>query len=63
MGGGLWDDSFSNDVHQATGMIAAQLQCDVDEAFARLRIRAAATNQTLQETALDVVGRVIRFDN
>ena len=33
-------------IHQATGMIAAQADCDIDEAFHRLNIRAAAMGQT-----------------
>ena len=49
-------------VHQATGMIAAQADCDVNEAFARLTIRATATDQTLHDTALDVLDGIARFD-
>jgi AmiR/NasT family two-component response regulator len=48
-------------VQQATGMVAAQVGCDIDEAFNRLTIRAAALNQSLELTALDVIDRVIRF--
>jgi hypothetical protein len=48
-------------VHQATGMVAAQVGCGIDEAFNRLTIRAAALNQSLELTALDVIDRVIRF--
>jgi hypothetical protein len=48
-------------VHQATGMVAAQLGCDISEAFNRLTIRSAALNQTLELTSLDVIDRVIRF--
>jgi hypothetical protein len=62
MTGGLSDDSLSKNVHQATGMIAAQVNCDVDEALARLKIRADAMGQSLEHTALDVLDRVIRFD-
>jgi hypothetical protein len=62
MTGGLSDDSLSKNVHQAVGMIAAQVDCDVDEALARLKIRADAMGQTLELTALDVLDRVIRFD-
>jgi hypothetical protein len=49
-------------VHQATGMIAVQAGCDIDEAFARLTIRAAAVGQTRHEMALDVLDRVTRFN-
>jgi hypothetical protein len=62
MTGGLSDDSLSKHVHQAMGMIAVQVDCDVDEALARLKIRADAMGQTLEHTALDVLDRVIRFD-
>jgi nitrate/TMAO reductase-like tetraheme cytochrome c subunit len=49
-------------VHQATGMIAAQADCDISEAFARLTIRAAAMGQSIEDTALDVLDRIVRFD-
>ena len=48
-------------IHQATGMVAAQADCDIDEAFNRLNIRAAAMGQTVQDTALDILDRRIRF--
>lgn len=55
-------ESFSVAVHQATGMIAAQADCDVNEAFARLTIRATANGQSAHELALDVLDRVTRFN-
>ncbi len=48
-------------VHQATGMIAAQVGCDISEAYGRLQIRADAMDQSVEETALDVLDGVIRF--
>jgi plasmid stability protein len=42
-------------------MIAAQAGCDIVEAYHRLNIRAAAMGQSLQDTALDVLDRRIRF--
>ena len=48
-------------VHQATGMIAAQADCDITEAFGLLTIRAAAQGQTRHELALDVLDHVVRF--
>jgi len=48
-------------IHQASGMIAAQVDCDIEEAFHRLNIRAAALHQSLHDTALDVLDRRIRF--
>jgi AmiR/NasT family two-component response regulator len=59
---GASDDYLSAVVHQATGMVAVQAGCDVTEALNRMRIRAEATDQTLENTALDVIDRVIRFD-
>jgi hypothetical protein len=49
-------------VHQATGMVAAQLGMDVESAFARLRGRAFADQRPLGELAADVVARRVRFD-
>ncbi|MEU5265523.1 GAF and ANTAR domain-containing protein [Amycolatopsis sp. NPDC021455] len=49
-------------VHQATGIVAAQLDIDPDDAFARLRARAFADGRRLAELAADVVARRIRFD-
>jgi hypothetical protein len=43
-------------------MIAEQLNCDITEALARLKIRAEAMGQTLDMMALDVLDRVVRFD-
>ena len=43
-------------------MVAAQAGCDVTEALNRLKIRAAALGQTLDEMALDVLDRVVRFN-
>ena len=50
------------EVHQATGMVAAQLDTDLDTAFARLRARAFADERPLSEVAADVVARRLRFD-
>ena len=62
MAGGIPDEQRSAHVHQAAGMIAMQANCDVEEAFGRLAIRAAAMGQTVEDTALDVLDRLIRFD-
>jgi AmiR/NasT family two-component response regulator len=50
------------EVHQATGMIAAQLGVSVDDAFVRLRAYAFGDNRTLREVADDVVARRLRLD-
>ncbi|MFT7837066.1 GAF and ANTAR domain-containing protein [Saccharothrix sp. BKS2] len=49
-------------VHQATGMVAAQLGVDVADAFAHLRARAFAEQVPLSGLAADVVARRRRFD-
>ncbi|GAA1302202.1 GAF and ANTAR domain-containing protein [Saccharothrix xinjiangensis] len=49
-------------VHQATGMVAAQLGLDMADAFAHLRARAFAEQVPLSGLAADVVGRRRRFD-
>lgn len=50
-------------VHQATGMVSAQLGVPVQEAFLRLRARAYATDRSLEEIARDVVRRRLRFSD
>jgi GAF domain-containing protein len=49
-------------VHQATGMIAAQLNCGVEEALVRLRARAFATEVPIDDVADGVVRGTLRFD-
>ena len=49
-------------LHQATGMIAGQLDVGMDDAFARLRARAFAAGRPLAELAADVVARRLRFE-
>lgn len=49
-------------VHQATGMVAAQLDVGMADAFAHLRARAFAEQVPLSELAADVVARRRRFD-
>jgi hypothetical protein len=50
------------EVHQATGMISAQLGVSIDEAFVRLRAHAFADGRTLREVAREVVGRRLQLD-
>ncbi|MEU4745406.1 ANTAR domain-containing protein [Actinosynnema sp. NPDC023658] len=49
-------------VHQATGMVAAQLGLGIADAFAHLRARAFAEQVPLSGLAADVVARRRRFD-
>jgi hypothetical protein len=49
-------------VHQAAGMVAAQLDVSVAQALIRLRAYAFGNNRPLAEVARDVVARELRFD-
>jgi GAF domain-containing protein/ANTAR domain-containing protein len=49
-------------VHQASGMVAAQLGVGVGEALTRLRAYAFANDRPITEVAEEVVGRRLRFD-
>jgi hypothetical protein len=58
-GGGL----ARAEVHQATGMLSAQLGISVAVALARLRAYAFAEDRRLIDVARDVVARRLRFDH
>lgn len=49
-------------VHQATGMVAVQLDVSLNEALLRLRAYAFANARLVTEVAQDVVARKLRFD-
>jgi len=51
-----------SEVHQATGMVSAQLGVSLDEAFVRLRAYAFAENRPLRDVAIDVIGRRLRLE-
>lgn len=53
---------ISHRVAQATGMISVQAGCDLDEALQLLIIRAESIGESLEDTALDVIDGIIRFD-
>jgi GAF domain len=59
---GIEVDDYRAVVHQATGMISAQLDCAIGEALARLRGRAFAIEQPIDLVAADVVTGRLRFD-
>lgn len=63
MAGGPTDFNLSDHIHQAAGMVAAQSDCNIGEALARLTLRAEETGQTLEEVSLDVLDRIVRFDD
>jgi len=53
--------NFQNVVHQATGMVAAQLEVNVAQALIRLRGHAFGRGRPLAEVAQDVVARRLRL--
>ena len=52
---------FRYQVHQAAGMVAAQLDISVGEALVRLRAYAFGNSRSLTDVAADVVSRTLRF--
>jgi hypothetical protein len=54
--------SYRAVIHQATGMVSAQLGLPVADAYLRLRAYAYATERGLEDVARDVVDRRLRFD-
>ncbi len=48
-------------VHQAAGMVAAQLGVSVRDALVRLRAHAFGNDRSLTDVARDVVDRRLRF--
>jgi hypothetical protein len=53
---------FQYVVHQASGMVAAQLDVTVGKALVRMRAHAFGNGRTLTDVARDVVERRLRFD-
>jgi GAF domain-containing protein len=53
---------FQYVVHQAAGMVAAQLDVSVGQALIRLRAYSFGNERPLAEVAQDVVARRLRFD-
>ena len=56
------ESSFPYVVHQASGMVAAQLGISVGQAMLRLRAHAFGNDQPLREVADAVIARTLRFD-
>ena len=59
-----WADHSSGsraEIHQATGMVLAQLQVSATEALARLRAYAFVEQRLLDDIARDVVNRTLTF--
>lgn len=57
------DGAHRAEVHQATGMLAVQLGVSVDEASARLRAHAFASDRSVAEVAQDVVARRLELSD
>ncbi len=55
--------TYRAEVHQATGMISAQLGVSLAEALVRLRAHAYADGRPISQVAADVVARRLRFDD
>lgn len=62
-GESVWDRSWSKrvEIHQATGMVVAQLGINPTDAFARLRAHAYTNGRSLGDVAREVVARRLRF--
>jgi hypothetical protein len=58
----MTDPTLSSRAHQAIGMISAQAECNVEEAMHLLIIRADADGESIDDTALNVIDGLIRFD-
>jgi hypothetical protein len=54
--------NFQFIVHQATGMVAAQLEIGIGQALVRLRAYAFGNDRSLTDVADDVVARRLRFE-
>lgn len=63
-GDGVWLDHSLHgrvEIHQATGMVLAQLGVSAQDALARMRAYAFAEQRLLSDVARDVVSRRLRF--
>jgi GAF domain-containing protein/ANTAR domain-containing protein len=63
-GDGVWLDHSLHgrvEIHQATGMVLAQLGVSAQDALARMRAYAFAEQRLLSDVAHDVVSRRLRF--
>lgn len=58
----LEESAWARQVHQATGMLIAQLGVDAEEALVRLRAHAFVNSLSLGQVAAAVVARRLRLD-
>jgi hypothetical protein len=56
------EPSSYEDVHVATGIVAARLHLSLNDAFARLRAHAFAQNRSMRELARDVIAQRIDLE-
>jgi hypothetical protein len=54
--------AYRAEIHQASGMVAVQLDLPVSDALVRLRAHAFRSGRPLREVAADVVARRLRLD-
>lgn len=57
------DGDFHYTVHQASGMVAAELEVSVDQALVRLKAYAFGNDRSLTEVVEQVIARTLRFDD
>jgi AmiR/NasT family two-component response regulator len=55
------DETQSDRVAQASGMVSVQAECSLDEAFVMIEERAQTIDLTTEEVAKSVVDRQFRF--
>jgi hypothetical protein len=54
---------FRAEVHQASGMVAAQLQIPAAHALVRIRAHAFATDTAISVVAADIIARRLRLSD
>lgn len=60
---GIADGPYSRrEVHQASGMVAAQLSVSADDALLVIRGRAFSSGRSVEAVAADIVARLLTFD-
>jgi hypothetical protein len=52
----------SLEVSRAVGVVSVQAGCRIEQAFVLMNERALAMNRTLDDIAVEVIDRVVRFD-
>lgn len=54
---------YGPEVNQAAGMVSAQANCPIADAFSMMWERADSANVSIEEIATAVLDRSIRFDD